>query len=225
MKRIYLFLILTVSAFLSATAQNANRSGFFFEAGMGGTFGKTPMVSATYGQNYDFSINFAKGGMWNFGFGQRIKTSTHFAYEIKVNAQSAFKDILPAGLLKVYPLGLRYTSIELWDNMSLYATASAGMSFGIKPNEIDGIPISYEDGRYIYDSSKCFFTPGDTYKFKTSGKSSSGVAYAVGVGINVTTHFSAGLVLDGQYMLLSPNRIGRYSYNWGTIGGNIAYRF
>lgn len=210
MKRLLLLFLVSLAVLLPAMAQNANRSGFFLDAAVGAAFGKTPKVAYSVSKEGDVSILFAHGPAWDFGFGYRLRTSNHFAYEFKVEAQSTFSYIFNAGLLKAFPLSLRYTSNEISRNISLYLTGGLGMCLG--PRSCVRTNISYN--------------PAIDYKRRAELRDvTAGIAYTLGFGVNLNTHLSMGLLLDAQFMFINKTRVGKESYNWGISGLNVAYRF
>lgn len=189
-------------------AQNANNSGFFLEAAIGGTIGDTPRVAATFANNYDLSFTCAGGTAWNFAFGQRFRTSSHFAYEIKGEAQSTTSHVMPAMTFKLYPASIRYTSPEVWRNFSIYATGGVGAALGSSGDRLkdDVLNLGESSGIRLFENA-C-----------------PGVAYTLGVGVNLTNHFYAGFVWDGQYMI-SQYRIDKGNRNWGMVGFKLGYKF
>lgn len=205
---IVLFCALCVLSPATLKAQNANRSGFFIEAAVGGTIGETPRVAATFSENHDFSFTYAGGTAWNFAFGQRFRTSSHWAYELKAEVQSTVDHILPAAVGKFYPLGLRYTSPEVWRNFSIYVTGNLGGAIGTAGNELKEWTIY----------------PGETQETKLFDDACGGAAYSFGVGLNITNHFYAGFVCDGQYMF-SQYRYKKSNLNWGMVGFKLGYKF
>lgn len=209
---IVLFCALCVLTPSTLKAQNANRSGFFLEAAVGGTIGDTPRVAATFSENHDFSFTYAGGTAWNFAFGQRFRTSNHFAYEVKAEVQSTVSNILPAAVCKFYPLGLRYTSPEVWRNFSIYATGSLGGAIGSAGNYLKDV---------YYDSP---LISGQTKDIKFFDEVSGGAAYSVGLGVNITSHFYAGFLWDGQFMF-NQYRFDKGNRNWGMVGFKLGYKF
>lgn len=209
---IVLFCALCVLTPSTLKAQNANRSGFFLEAAVGGTIGDTPRVAATFSENHDFSFTYAGGTAWNFAFGQRIRTSNHFAYEVKAEVQSTTSHLMQAMTFKLYPLGLRYTSLEFWRNLSFYVTGDLGGAIGSK-----GIRLS---GNGWHDT----IDVGETKTIRTFDPLCGGVAYAIGIGVNLTNHFNAGVIFDSQFMFRQC-RFEESNLNWGIVGLKLGYIF
>lgn len=206
--------LLFITGLGKAHAQNANRSGFFIEAGIGGTVGNTPRISATLTENYDFYFTSAGGASWSIGFGQRFRTSRHFAYDIKAEVQSTIDCPVYNATVKFYPVGIRYISPEPWRNYSFYASACLG---GALSSAHDQLP--YNESYYEY-----ILTPGETLNFKLDGDESFGIAYSLEAGININNHLYGGIVWDAQYMF-AQYRYVRSNLNWGMVAFKIGYKF
>lgn len=76
MKKLIIALLALV-AFVGANAQNANRGGFFIEAGIGGTTGTSPRT-ALFMDGTSMMAKFAGGAAFDVQFGFRTKTSNHW---------------------------------------------------------------------------------------------------------------------------------------------------
>lgn len=205
MKR-YIFLLLALLTLSGAVAQNANRKGFFIEAGIGGTVGTTPHVALLYNGS-SVVQKFAAGPAFDFLIGYRWQTASHWAFDLRGGGMASFNGLgVPA--FKLMP-GLRYTSGELLGNMSFYIGIAAGpaMSFRTEVENLD-LPVGVE------------------YKFKFEDDPQMGIAYLATVGLNITSHFYAGAVWDSQYIIGRVHRITTNdSVNWGMVGLQLGYRF
>lgn len=197
-----MFAIVTMCGY----AQNANRSGIFLEIGAGGTIGDSPATEI----HTSLAVNDGKlieavtikrdtGIKFNIATGYRYAVSNNWAIEMKATGVK-YNDFV----LKLMP-GARYTSKELFSNVSMY----------IAPN----IGISYDFGAE-YDPC--------------------GLAFNLGVGLNLTERIYVGVNFEGQYyfeesyLSFDYNGYGNDYYKFdkyaayqyrGTIGLNIGYRF
>ena len=205
MKRL-IFALLTMLTIAGAMAQNANRSGFFIEAGIGGTTGTTPRVAIIH-ENGEVLAKFAGGPAFDFLLGYRIKTSSHWAFDVRIGGMASFNGIT-SPVFRAMP-GMRYTSNELFGNVSLYCTMAVGFGFGFR-NTLYNV-ILPENGEY---------------KFKVDGDLTFGVPYMLAVGLNITNHFYVGAVWDSQYIIntIRTNRSGE-NLHWGMAGLQLGYRF
>lgn len=209
-KLLILFVMLTASTALSL-AQNANRSGFFLEAGAGATVGSTPRVSYTLTNN-DFTFKCASGLSVDFGLGYRLRTSSHWAYEFKANAQSVTSYLKDSFVARALPVGFRYTSVEIWRNFSLYCHFNIGGALAAGRGKIDPWSDLKPDAHYVpvegFDDDLGF-----------------GAACSLGLGINLTTHFYMEYCWDSQAIFGAYGKDGKGTYHWGMSGLVIGYRF
>ncbi len=206
MKKLIIALLCVVAA-LAAGAQNANRTGFFIEAAIGGATGSTPRTSIAF-DGKELAAQFAGGTSFNLALGMRIKSGSHMAVDLRLEAQAPFSYVstVPTGRFLIAP---RYISSEVFGNMSIYGTVGVGGAAG----------FSYP----LY----CTALPTEgTYTYKVShGDVSPGVAYLLGVGLNITTHFSAGFVWSAQYMFNQCRTQDKENLHWGMAGLQLGYRF
>ena len=112
MKKIILIVMLMLGIAFTSNAQNANRSGIFFDVAPGCTFRDDGCSS--------MSTTLDIGYRWAF--------NTHLALDAKLKASIPFDDpgYLGIGIMP----GLRYTSAELGNsNKSIYASVGLGFNF------------------------------------------------------------------------------------------------
>lgn len=216
MKKLFLAL-LALMAFVSVSAQNANRKGFFIEAAVGGTTGSTPRVAlALDGTNlYEY---YASGASFNIAFGPRIRTSNHVAIDFRFEVQAPLSYVTTVPTVKFMP-AVRYTSKEIFGNMSAYVTLGIGGALGFNYT-------SFGD----YDSSRSNYLLNDGSKHKLSlfddnPELCAGASYVINLGLNVTTHFYAGLMYDAQLMFSQASKNNRDMSHWGMCGVQLGYRF
>lgn len=206
MKKLIIALLCAVAA-LGATAQNANRSGFFIEAAIGGATGSTPRTSA-YLDGNTLMAKFAGGTSFNIALGMRCKSGSHMAVDFRLEAQSpvSYVSSVPTGRFLIAP---RYISSELFGNMSIYGTVGIG----------GAVSFSYP----LY----CTTLPAEgSCDYKMShGEVSPGVAYMLGAGLNITTHFSVGFIWSSQFMFNQCRIHNNENLNWGMAGLQLGYRF
>lgn len=162
-KRSSIIFVLILTCFSNLNGQNANRKGFFIEAGLGKMIGNNVRVNM-YVENdllYDY---FASGYAFDIGCGYRFPTSSHWACEIKADLQSPFSYINKAFTIRILPFGVRFVSGELWKNLSIYSHINVGYA------------LCRTDGDYDYI--------GELLDYYCHGLSGS-----IGLGINITPRF------------------------------------
>ncbi len=113
MKKLLAIILLLLAGVTGAIAQNANRRGFFVEAG-GVSYWGERRLDATIG--VDVSL------------GYRVRIANHWAYEGRIGFDSPFKEFDLCYDIYFLPVGFRYTSSELVGNQSIYAFADLGIS-------------------------------------------------------------------------------------------------
>lgn len=196
-------------------AQNANRSGFLLELGVGGIVGSTPRTVIFIKDN-QMSYNCLSGGAVNFGLGYRIRIVNNWAYEAKVEAQIPFGNPIQSLVGRALPIGFRYTTNEIWRNYSLFAHANIGGALVINNGILDG---------YYYDDKVTSTEQEIKINRREGGKDGFGVAYSVGVGINLTNHFYIEGCFDGQAMFNCYGKNGKGYLNYGIFAFALGYRF
>lgn len=208
MKR-FLLLLLAVCALTVASAQNANRKGFFIEAAVGGSIGDTPRTGLSMDGN-TLMAHTTGGAVVNLALGPRFRTGEHTAFDFRIEAQANTARITQTLVLKAMP-GMRITTGELFGNMSLYVSANVGFAVADsgEPSYDQAIP---NDGTVVQ---------WDVF----SNAPSFGAAYAVGVGLNITTHFYAGVLWDAQYMIKQIRIEEHKNLHYGMAGLRVGYRF
>ena len=123
-KRLILMVVLVVSVF-TGTAQIANRSGIFVEAGVGGLVGNT-LVDAgksTVTESGKMTITTKSGVSYDLMAGYRWAFSRNWALDGHIgfdNPGIMILDIMP---------GIRYTTDDFIANRSLFFQANAGVGF------------------------------------------------------------------------------------------------
>ena len=217
MKKVLLLLIFCVLAATAATAQNANRTGFFIEGAVGGTTGTTPRTS--YGlDNGNLTLYHAHSTSVNLTFGFRVRISRYAAYEITAEAQSPVDAIKTQPVFKAMPISFRFTTPEFWRNYSFYFNFRVGGAVGNK-----GILRSYS-GEGLLESS-VELGKNNRHDLRFFKEVSGGVAYQIGFGLNITTHFYAGFSWDAQYMFEQYRENITENLHWGMAGLRLGYRF
>lgn len=210
MKKILLFVLVAIISTGIATAQNANRHGFFLELGIGGLVGNTPRSSILITDNV-VKYKCLTGAAADFGFGGRFRIGSHWAYEVKAEALIPFENPIYSFVGRALPVGFRYTSNEIWRNYSLYAHANLGGAIIVN--------------RGIYrEWGITFFPNTEEIKLKTDG-AGYGIAYSAGLGVNLTTHLYAEACYNGQAMFNCFGKNGMGMNNFGIIAFLVGYRF
>ncbi len=205
MKKLIILLLL-ITALLPAAAQNANRKGFFIELGAGALTGKTPRVSISMNDDRAVFAHFAKGMAADFYFGVRFRTGSHWAYEFRAGASAPLDALTVLPVPKAFPIGFRYTSGELFGNMSLYAHCNLGAAMTAR------------------GTVELVLVPGDKHDVKYH-LITGGPAISAGIGLNITTHFYAGVTADYQYLFGCYRELKKENILWGNIGLRLGYRF
>ncbi len=215
MNKKLLLLLIVILSFGFVQAQNANRSGIFLELGAGGLIGSTPRKSLSIVDDVMY-FKYLSGPTIDCGVGGRLRMNNHWAYELKIDAMLPVSSPINNMILRCLPLGFRYTSQEIWKNNSLYGHVNVGVALAANRGIINYEGI--ENKTYYYN------TPEREIK----GFSSSvglGVAYSLGFGVNITTHFYTEACWKGQTIFDSFVRNGRAIANYGTLGIIFGYRF
>lgn len=198
MKKIILLLTLFFSL-IGASAQNANRAGFFMELAYGYASG-LPYYQIHCDPN-QMEIKPLSGSALNVALGPRIKLSRHFALDIRVEAQSfIYKKMEDVSLGPV--ISARYTSPEIFNNVSLYASVGAGYYYTL-----------------LFDIDEDISLPeSGTVKY-FSGRPESNLPVKINFGMNFTTHFYGGVVYDMRVVFDPTTRIAN------ILGVQLGYRF
>lgn len=212
-------------------AQNANRSGFFLEAGIGGMIGDSPRTSISVTNNV-MSYKCISGTVGDFGLGVRLRVANHWAYEIKAEGQFPFKKPLQALVGRFLPVGFRYTSGELWRNYSIYAHVNFGGAITVNNGIIGRDNLKHSSTSVIdmikddYHGSFVLFpnTP-ETEIIGYVGNEGYGVSYSAGVGVNLTNHLYIEACLNAQTLFNCYGQKGKGSITNGVAGCIIGYKF
>lgn len=134
-KTIILALILFCG--LSLWGQNANRSGFFVELGANKVFNGPRYNRYDSDINIDgkqYDVYYRLSGLYDLDLGYRLAFARHWAFDIAAGVQTDFINREVASewysVCKLIP-GFRYTSSEIFANMSLYANAHIHVGYMI----------------------------------------------------------------------------------------------
>lgn len=203
-----------------ATAQNANRHGFFLELGVGGIVGSTPRTGVSIVGNTVYS-KCLSGAAADFGFGGRFRIKNHWAYEVKAEAQIPVNNPRYSLVGRIMPVGFRYTSSELWRNYSCYAHFNLGGALCVTRGNVT---YNLRDnnafvGNYFIDA------PYEINIRNEGGEEGWGISYSVGTGINLTTHLYLEANYSSQVMFNSYRKHGHEILNYGIVAGVVGYRF
>ena len=211
MKKV-LLMLLVLCAFAGVSAQNANRKGFFIEAAVGGSVG-TPPVGGLSIQDGQLMAHYYGGTMLNLAFGPRFRTGSHTAFDFRIEAQANTARITQSLVLKAMP-GMRITTGELFGNISMYISANIGFAAA------DSGCSRFRNGDFVPDDG----TIADWNLWEDAP--SFGAAYAIGIGLNITTHFYGGFIWDAQYMIhQTRDAITWENLHYGMAGLRLGYRF
>jgi len=207
MKKLILTLLAAIALCLTAAAQNANRSGIFLEIGAGGVGGQPPAFKYSLDQDI-LKAHTISGFGADFSVGYRYATSSFCAIEIKAKALLPTKDIENFITLCIMP-GFRYTSRELFGNISLFLDINAGVAFGNK---------NYCDVRFYA------FTNYQEDEIYTDLFVMPGFSYELSAGLNFTSNLYAGVFWNGLIVEQIREVLGE-NLHWGLGGVRLGYRF
>jgi len=210
MKKLVLLFVAALTLSFAAWGQNANRSGIFIEAGVGALAGTTPTYKAEIDHGIVKGYNVGGAGL-NLALGYRYATSRFCAVEVKVEGSASPKAISPTLVLGIMP-GFRYTTRELFSNMSLFFGLNAG--FAMSSDCYIYGEISGDVASKIVDCD-----------VEGSLPDALGGCYGLTIGINFTSSLYAGLFWDGY--ILSDKLCGSDEgmLHWGTAGLRLGFRF
>lgn len=207
-----LFLILCMIFLgISGYAQNANRKGFFIEAGFGGLVGNSIRNCVKITDN-TLQYKCLSGSIVGLDFGGRFRSSKHWAYEFKLGCQTCLSDPVYGICFRILPVGFRYTSIEVWRNISLYTHFNFGASIGLNDGKMPRPDIM-------------FFPNTPFIDIEESASSGIGLGYSIGFGANVTNHCYLEFCYNAQALFDCIGNKGLGTVNGGLLGGVIGYRF
>ncbi len=210
MKKLVLLIVAVFTLSIAAWGQNANRSGIFIEAGAGVLAGRTPTYKIEIDHGIVKGYNVGGAGL-NLALGYRYATSRSCAVELKVEGSASPKAIVPTLVLGIMP-GFRYTTRELFSNISLFFGVNAGFAAGYETH----MPY-LRIGHNMYDNA--------AYDIGHYGIGSIGGCYGLTLGMNITSSLYAGLFWDG-YILNDKHRgIEKGMLHWGTAGLRLGFRF
>lgn len=194
-----------------ASAQNANRKGFFLEAGIGGLIGNTPRTTLSVKDNV-VQYECLTGTAANLSVGSRNRISKHWAYELQCDVQVPFEKPSQNLTIRVLPLGFRYYSNELFKNYSLYCHFNVGGA------------MVYNSGRISYIRDLNLNIPTEDVEH-CNYSIGGGIAYLIGVGVNITTRLYIEGRLSSQLIFNGFGKDGKGLLHYGMPAGVIGYRF
>lgn len=219
MKRFFLLILLSIFFLGIAKGQNANRDGFFVELGIGCFVGNTPRTSISVADNV-MNFKCLNGSAANFGFGGRLRIKSHWAYEFKLDTHIPFKNTIDNFVFRLLPMGVRYTSSEIWRNNSLYFHINLGGALSANSGIINGGNL---EGFIDYDN--VLYPDMQEEKIKGFEEKGKGIAYSVGVGANITTHFYMEGCFNAQVLFDCYSKNGNGMINYGVPTFILGYRF
>lgn len=211
MKRIILIILVAIMGVSSAMSQNANRKGFFLEAAFGGVVGKTPNIGCSI-DNYQLYMRTLSGSIFSLTFGPRFRISNHSAYECAIELQAPLKGITTQPAAKLYPVSFRFTTSEIFRNISLYGTLRVG-----------GV-VGFQGGGELGNILTAPNMPTEYFTFH-SDDLRGGPAVSLGFGTNLTTHFYLGVTYDMNYFFRQYHGLKHENCLWGLLGARVGYRF
>ena len=231
MKKIIFILLGILFIVGMASAQNANRSGFFLEAGVGGMVGDSPRTSITV-ENNVMQYKCISGTVADFGMGVRMRFANHWAYEIKAEGQFPLEKPLQALVGRFLPIGFRYTSGELWRNHSIFAHINLGGAITVN-NGIIGEGNLHHSSTNVIDMIKddhhgsfvLFPNTPETEIIGYVGKEGYGISYSAGVGVNLSNHLYIEGCLNAQSFFNSFGQNGKGIVTGGVATFILGYRF
>lgn len=149
MKRLLTALIFSIllGAGISS-AQNANRSGVYFDLSAGSNLGKIYDIKWESGEYY------RKGGVeLGLGSGYRLKISRNWAWDFRLNLQVNCK-VGEYNSLQVLPIGIRYTTSDFGRGQSVSFSLNTGLSWSYFMGG-----TTFEDNEYMYEPGFGWYLP------------------------------------------------------------------
>lgn len=210
MKRFFLLMLLTILLSGIASAQNANRNGFFLEAGIGGLIGNTPRMSIEIVDNIVYN-KCVYGTAADLALGGRFRIGNHWAYEVKAEGMIPLCDPINAIVGRFLPIGFRYTSGELWKNYSIYAHANIGGALTGLSGEISTL--------------KDIIFPDATSIRLNNHDVRGGASYSVGLGVNLNQHLYLEGCFNAQVMFDCFRKSNYSILHYGAPSFVVGYRF
>lgn len=221
MKKLIITLLIVLAAIPAMFAQNANRSGFFMEVAYGGVTGDTPVMGYSV-KNGTVYADCVHGSAVNLALGYRRATSRHWAYEFRIEGQTS-TDKPDLGFVgKVLPVGFRYTSPEVFRNISLYGHFNIGGAIGAVNQS-----MAKSFGEYYYSSNTTPIQQNTDTKYSSmfEDNDSFGAAYQIGIGVNLSNHLYVEALWDSQVMFATYGKDGESTLHWGMVGARLGFRF
>lgn len=211
MRRIFSLLIVALIG-ITALAQNANRTGAVAEASYGMLYGETPRVAVSM-ENNKIYAHYATGDAASIYLGGRARMSRYAAYDFGLGLLGGVRNTTSSLSLAFYPIGLRFTTTELFWNVSMFFSVRGGIATGWKGDYESYPENALQEGQKV-STSGLHGTQMPTY----------GAAYMCNAGINLNNNIYIQAVMDGRYMM-GQLRAQVGDYNWGMYGGSIGFRF
>lgn len=211
MKRIFMLFMSVIMVGFFASAQNANRKGLFLEAGIGGLIGNTPRTTLSVNNNV-VQYECLTGTALNLSCGRRSRINKHWTYELQCDFQIPFEKPSQNLILKILPLGFRYYSSEFFKNYSLYCHFNVGGAATFNSGVISYIR-DLNLNNPTEDVEHCDYSIG------------GGIAYLIGVGVNLTTRLYIEGRLSSQLIFNGFGKDGKGLLHYGMPAGVIGYRF
>jgi len=210
MKKLVLLIVAVFALSIAAWGQNANRSGIFIEAGAGALAGTTPTYKFEVGHGVVKAYNVGGAGL-NLALGYRYATSRSCAVELKVEGSVSPKAITPTFVLGITP-GFRYTTRELFSNISLFFGVNAGFAISYETDASSIIISGNKEEDAVHD-------------IVNYGIGSFGGCYGLTFGLNITSTLYTGVFWDGYILGNKLRGLERDMLHYGTAGLRLGFRF
>ena len=219
MKKIMLSIVVMFMTSIGVLAQNANRSGFFMEFGAGSFVVNPPIekVTISYKQTgtqaptsvtREELIEYESDVKYSATIGYRLATSRHWAIEMKANCLFG-KELFDEMFMIMGMPGVRYTSPELFRNISLYSSLHLGIGARLDKSDFIHQPVAY------------------------------GGDFELGINLSNKFYIASFLSVQNTKQsveiyeyYISGNHINAYPYEYtderifsGVLGGKLGFRF
>lgn len=211
MKKLFLLAVLLMTV-VCVQAQNANKSGLFFDAGIGYAMGKLPVVDMALEESV-ISLDYPNSACLVIDAGYRYTKWKQSAVEMKFQYQGNFKKIAASSVIKIMPGYVHY--FKLRKGRLFYAEANVGVAFGSK-----GLKSAYWKESGITSSRLSF------QKVESAGAlspSAIGLGYGLEAGLTLGKLWSLSAAWDAQ-VLKQYSSEGLKTHNWGMMSVKIGMR-
>lgn len=211
MKKIFALIVILL-AIMPGFAQNANKSGLYFDVGLGYALGNLPVVDIALEESI-IKLDYPKSAGLVIDAGYRYTQWKRSAVELKFQYQGTFKKIEPTTILKLMPGYVHF--FRMGKGRLLFTEVNAGIAFGSK-----GLKSARWKESGITSSNITFQKPGPGLALYPM---SIGLGYGLEAGITLGKIFSISAAWDAQ-ILKQYSSTGLKARNWGLASLKFGVR-